>query len=274
MRDAGADVGRDDRRVQRAHGRAGGAVTARRQPARLRRLRRRAGAAATPYPFRCPNAGRRRRRPRAAARARPRRGRVPAPATEPNPFVRYRGAAARLPRRDRGGLTDGEFCALVRRLDERVAAVDGHGFAVTPFGASDELSDALGFSAAAACGSRTRPATSRARTRPATSSACCSISRSPSGSACADPPQRPDLAIASCGNAALAAAVVAARRRRRAARLRPGRRRPGRARRGWRSSARSSPSARAARRGRRPDLTALLRGGRRRARCPSPARAT
>ena len=46
-----------------------------------------------------------------------------------------------------GGIGDDEFCALVTELDERVAAVDGHGFAATPFGRSEELSDRLGFSA-------------------------------------------------------------------------------------------------------------------------------
>ena len=79
-----------------------------------------------PLPERRP---RRRRRPRPAPRARPRAAVVPAGDDEPNPFVRYRTLLHAYHVAVSHGFADAEFCALVRDLDERVAAVDGHGFA-------------------------------------------------------------------------------------------------------------------------------------------------
>ena len=59
-----------------------------------------------------------------------------------------------------------------------MAAVDGHGFRVTPVRAGARRSPTASASRrAAASGSRTRPATCPARTRPATSSGRCSSSR-------------------------------------------------------------------------------------------------
>ena len=124
---------------------------------------------------------------------------------EANPFVRYRTLLHAF----HAGLADADFVALVRRLDERVAAVDGHGFRATPFFRSETLSDRLGFSANGGIWVKDETGnvsgSHKARhlfgvlvwlevverlgmTRDA----------------------RRDLAIASCGNAALAAAVVAA----------------------------------------------------------------
>ena len=100
-----------------------------------------------PYPFRCPNAGReedvdhvlRRELDLSSVR-------FPTSDSESNPFIRYRTLLHAYQVAMRGGLSDDAFCALVRQLDERVAAVDGHGFSVTPFARSAELSDALAFS--------------------------------------------------------------------------------------------------------------------------------
>ena len=62
-----------------------------------------------------------------------------------NPFVRYRDrldshAAARA-----GGMSDDQFVELVEKLDAAVAAVDGHGFVITPTQAMPELASAAGF---------------------------------------------------------------------------------------------------------------------------------
>lgn len=128
---------------------------------------------------------------------------------EPNPFVRYRELFHSYHVARSHGLSDEGYVDLVRDLDERVAAVDGHGFRITPFERSPALSDRLKFSAAG--GVRVKNETGNvsgshkarhlmglmihlqvverlglARGRAAT-----------------------ELAIASCGNAALAAAVVA-----------------------------------------------------------------
>ena len=139
-------LGRADRRVQRPHGRPGDTVSA---PA-SRLVCAGCGAEPArdePYPFRCPNAGRgddvdhvlRRVLDLGAVR-------FPADDAEPNPFIRYRRLLHAYHVARAGGIGDEDFCALVTELDGRVAAVDGHGFAVTPFGRSAALSDRLGFS--------------------------------------------------------------------------------------------------------------------------------
>jgi threonine synthase len=66
---------------------------------------------------------------------------------EPNPFVRYRSLLHAYHVARANDVPDAAFVELVRVLDERVAAVDGHGFAVTPCARNDALSRALGFSA-------------------------------------------------------------------------------------------------------------------------------
>ncbi|HXH95756.1 MAG TPA: hypothetical protein VNH40_00980, partial [Gaiellaceae bacterium] len=63
---------------------------------------------------------------------------------EPNPFVRYRDLLHAYHVAREGGIADADFVALVRRLDERVADVDGHGFRITPFARADTLSERLG----------------------------------------------------------------------------------------------------------------------------------
>jgi len=107
------------------------------------------------------------------------------------------------------GLPDGAYRDLVATLDASVAAVDGHGFRVTPFARSPELSDALGFDASGGVwvkdetgnvsGSHKGRHLMGVLIHLAVMERCGLL----------DPAHRPDLAIASCGNAALAAAVLA-----------------------------------------------------------------
>jgi threonine synthase len=107
------------------------------------------------------------------------------------------------------GISDASYRRLVASLDDSVAGVDGHGFAVTPFFRSRELSEALGLSAAGGVWVKDETG---------------NVSGSHKGrhlmgvlvhlavmeeSGLLDPARRRGLAIASCGNAALAAAVVA-----------------------------------------------------------------
>jgi threonine synthase len=127
----------------------------------------------------------------------------PAAGHEPNPFLRYR----RLLHAYHLGLRDDEFCALVRRLDERVAEVDGHGFRATPFERSDELSDLLGFSAAGGVWvkNETGNVSGSHKARHLFGVLVYLEAAEQLGLTAS----RPELAIASCGNAALAAAVVA-----------------------------------------------------------------
>jgi threonine synthase len=163
---------------------------------------------ADPYPFRCPRAG--------TDDADHVLTRVLDPAVtrfpdghEPNPFLRYRTlmhsyhlATARAP-------DDDAYRGLVASLDASVAAVDGHGFRATPFSRSPQLSEALGFDSKGGVWVKDETA---------------NVSGSHKGRhlmgvlihlavmehiGLLDPARRPQLAIASCGNAALAAAVVA-----------------------------------------------------------------
>ncbi len=127
---------------------------------------------------------------------------------EPNPFLRYRLHlhAAQL------GLSDGDFCALVRDLDARVAEVDGHGFVVTPFARADELSDRLGFSETGGVWIKdeTGNVSGSHKARHLFGVLVYLEACERAGLTA----ERPQLAIASCGNAALAAAVVASAGRR------------------------------------------------------------
>lgn len=115
---------------------------------------------------------------------------------EPNPFVRFRRWSHAWHVARTIGMTDGEYVALVRDLDERVAAVDGRGFAETPVWQSpdgtwikDERANVagshkgrhlMGLLLWLEVARRLEPDVARQR-----------------------------LAIASCGNAALAAATIA-----------------------------------------------------------------
>ncbi len=85
-----------------------------------------------PRPFRCPNAGTDdadhvlvRRLDGAAA--------APFFDDESNPFVRFRQFTHAWHVATAIGMSDAEYVAMVRGLDERVATVGGHGFLVTPF---------------------------------------------------------------------------------------------------------------------------------------------
>jgi threonine synthase len=161
-----------------------------------------------PYPFRCPRAGTDdtdhvMTRVLDAERTRfPRGG-------EQNPFLRYRALMHSYHVAMARGISDAGYSELVASLDESVAAVDGRGFRVTPFFRSEELSESLAFSAAGGVWVKNETG---------------NVSGSHKGrhlmgvlihlavmeeTGLLDPGNRPDLAIASCGNAALAAAVVA-----------------------------------------------------------------
>ncbi|HVM55951.1 MAG TPA: pyridoxal-phosphate dependent enzyme [Gaiellaceae bacterium] len=165
-----------------------------------------------PYPFTCPNAGRdddvdhvlRRELDLAAVE-------FPAADDEPNPYVRFRGLLHAYHRAREGGIADEEFVALVRALDDRVAEVDGHGFSVTPFAREDALGAEVGAEIWVKDETGNVSGSHKARHLFGVLVWLEVVERL----GLADPADRPDLAIASCGNAALAAAVVAAAGRRR-----------------------------------------------------------
>jgi threonine synthase len=131
------------------------------------------------------------------------------------PFVRYRALLHSYHRAIDGGIGDDEFTTLVHRLDDAVRVVDGRGFAVTPFQRFADLSDHLGFSTRGGVWVKdeTRNVAGSHKARHLMGVLLhleVSDRLGPAG-----PNARPDLAIASCGNAALAAAVLARAARRR-----------------------------------------------------------
>ncbi len=168
-------------------------------------------AARDPYPFQCPNASlgddidhvlRRELDPNAV--------RFPAVDAEPNPFIRYRRLLHAYNTALEGGMGDDEFCALVRALDDRVSDVDGHRFTTTPFSRSYGLSDWLGFSATGGVWVKDETESVSGSHKARHLFGVLLWLEVAEHLGLADPEARPELAIASCGNAALAAAVVAA----------------------------------------------------------------
>jgi threonine synthase len=160
-----------------------------------------------PYPFRCARAGTDDIDHVMTRVLRP--GAIFPFGTEENPFVRYRALMHSCNVALAHQIPDAEYCRLVASLDASVAAVDGHGFTVTPFFRSAELSAALGFAPGGGVWVKNETG---------------NVSGSHKGrhlmgvlihltvmeeSGILDPRNRRELVIASCGNAALAAAVMA-----------------------------------------------------------------
>jgi threonine synthase len=127
---------------------------------------------------------------------------------DPNPFVRYRSLFHAYQVAGAHGMPDVDYVDLVRSLDDRVASLDGVGFRVTPFRERTALSIAAGFEGPG--GVRVKDET-------------VNVSGSHKGRhlmglliwlevaervGLVPGGDRP-LAIASCGNAALAAGVLA-----------------------------------------------------------------
>ncbi|HEX8939046.1 MAG TPA: pyridoxal-phosphate dependent enzyme [Candidatus Limnocylindrales bacterium] len=132
---------------------------------------------------------------------------------DPQPFVRFRTLSLAYHVARAAGWSDERYVALVKRLDEAVAAVDGHGFGTTPFGRADALSSALGFAPRGGVFVKDETGnvagSHKARHLFGTLlgvEIAETVARE--AGAAAATAGRP-LAIASCGNAALAAAVVA-----------------------------------------------------------------
>jgi len=162
-----------------------------------------------PFPFRCPNAGigdvdhvLRLVQPAGMS--------FPAGEGDPNPFIRYRTLLHAHQFGLAHGLSDDGFCAIVRRLDDAVAAVDGRGFAFTPFGRSEALSDRLGFSSEGGVFVKDETGNVSGSHKARHLFSVLLQLEVAEAVGLADPRKRPQLAIASCGNAALAAAVLAA----------------------------------------------------------------
>jgi threonine synthase len=136
--------------------------------------------------------------------------RLPADATALNPFATWRTRFHAYHRARAHGWSDARYHRFVDQLNSRIALVDAGPFLVTPLARSDALSDALGFSAAGGVWVKdeTGNVSGSHKGRHLFGTLVeLAVDEALAGSP-ADAP-RPPLAIASCGNAALAAAVVA-----------------------------------------------------------------
>ena len=103
---------------------------------------------ATPFPWRCPNSTTHDRRHllQIVERDQPDDDELDRDRLDDvNPYVRYDHEFAWAAYADANGMDLAARRRLVERLDAAVADVAGTGFRPTPFGRSDALSDALGF---------------------------------------------------------------------------------------------------------------------------------
>jgi len=167
-----------------------------------------------PYPFRCPTAGSNGDVDHVLVRVLA-TGAVSFPEdrtdAEANPFLRYRGLFRSNHLAAHFGLADAEYRGIVDLLDESVALVDGYGFRVTPLVREDDLSERLGFSPDGGVWvkNETGNVSGSHKSRHLMGLLVhLEVADRVGLTDPADRDQRP-LAIASCGNAALAAAVVA-----------------------------------------------------------------
>lgn len=119
-----------------------------------------------------------------------------------NPFVRYRECLYAWHAARKRGMSDAAFVDLVRRLDDRIAAVDGRGFCVTPYVRAAALGERLGLEVWVKDETGNVAGSHKARHLMGILLYLEVVEDSEK------PPLAP-LAIASCGNAALAAAVLA-----------------------------------------------------------------
>ena len=164
---------------------------------------------ATPFTWKCPNA-----RPGQPhlPRLERRLSRLVA-GDDPNPFVAFRPYLAWDAFAAAHGLDDDSRTRTITALDERIEAVGGVGFRWTPFERSAGLSDALGFSADGGVWVKndTGNVAGSHKARHLMTIALHLLVAEQCGLAgWSSSAQRPPLAIASCGNAALAASTLAA----------------------------------------------------------------
>lgn len=134
------------------------------------------------------------------------------PTDDANPFLRFRGALAWDAFAAAAGLDDQQRMALVRELDDQVAAVAGTGFVVTPFARADALSEQLGFTADGGVWVKdeTHHVAGSHKARHLFGILLHLVTAERTGLAPWTAANRPPLAIASCGNAAIAASTLAA----------------------------------------------------------------
>lgn len=159
---------------------------------------------AEPFPWRCPAASTSDRHHALHLL----RALAPLRATDdPNPFVAYDSELAWAAFAAAHGMTDAARAALVAELDAAVAVVDGSGFRTTPFERSDHLSETLGFTSTG--GVWVKDETGGVSGSHKSRHLVTILLHLRAAELLGMLADRPPLAIASCGNAALAAATLA-----------------------------------------------------------------
>jgi threonine synthase len=131
----------------------------------------------------------------------------PHPDPDPNPFVRYRTRFHAYHVARAAGWTDARYVALVGELDDAIADVEGHGFRTTPFIQAPMLAARTGLTAEGGVWVKDETRNVSGSHKARHLMAVLLELRVAEALGAVDP-TRP-LAIASCGNAALAAAVIA-----------------------------------------------------------------
>ena len=134
------------------------------------------------------------------------------PVRNPNPFVAYRKALAVDAFGEAVGIADADREAFIVGLDAAVAKVEGHGFVRTPIARADALSDALGFTADGGVWIKdeTHNVGGSHKARHLFTELVHLFFAERAGlTPWKTPSERPPLAIASCGNAAIAASTLA-----------------------------------------------------------------
>ena len=178
------------------------------------------------YPFRCPRARSdddidhvltRARLPAGVSLPRARRSRrqdadeslqYMMPVTGPNPFLVYRRLSFAYEVARRHGMADAAYVRMVEDLDDAVAEVDGHGFVVSPFARHAGLSERLGLGGDGGVWIKNETGNVSGSHKARHLMGLMVYLRALEQVGLVAHPL-PPLAIASCGNAALAAAVIA-----------------------------------------------------------------
>jgi threonine dehydratase len=135
------------------------------------------------------------------------------PTEDVNPFLAYREYLAVDAYGASLGLDTTERIAIIQELDDAVRSVDGTGFVRTPMKRADALSDELGFTADGGIWIKdeTHNVAGSHKARHLFTELVYLVMTERAGVApWRSPSERPILAIASCGNAAIAASTLAA----------------------------------------------------------------
>ncbi len=128
---------------------------------------------------------------------------------EDNPYLRYRHLLSPYRLARGAGLSDDAWAEFVGRLDEQLADIDGSGFRITPMAAQPELAQAIGFGGALWVKNETGNVSGSHKARHLMGVMLYLRVIAAARLSVGDGLTHRRLAIASCGNAALAAAVIA-----------------------------------------------------------------